>query len=163
MNIFALDKCPIKSAQLQHDKHVVKMVLESAQMLCSAFDREKFDVPYKWAHYNHPCTVWSRTNQSNFGWLSLHGFALAKEYTHRYGKIHKSQAVIEWCMDKAKEINLPEHEITPFQQCMPEEYKNQDSVQAYKDYYIGTKLNSNPKWTNREIPTIFEPHLLIIT
>ena len=159
MNIFALNTNPVVSAQMQHDKHVVKMVLESAQMLCSAFDREKFDVPYKWAHYNHPCTVWSRTNQSNFDWLSLHGLALAQEYTHRYGKIHKSQAVIEWCMDKVKEIDLPKDEITPFSQCMPDEFKDKDSVQAYRNYYIGTKLNSNPRSTNREIPSLFAEHI----
>tara|TARA_R110002050_G_scaffold258885_1_gene398240 strand:- start:23 stop:514 length:492 start_codon:yes stop_codon:yes gene_type:complete len=161
MNIFALDKCPVKSAQLQHDKHVVKMVLESAQMLCSAFDREKFNVPYKWAHYNHPCTIWSRTNQSNFDWLANHGMALAKEYTHRYNKIHKSQAVIEWCIGKVKQISLPKEKITLFSQCMPDKYKNDNHIQAYRDYYIDTKLSSNPRWTNRPTPPIFEPYLLI--
>jgi len=158
MNIFVLDLCPTKSAQMQHDKHVVKMVLESAQMLCSAFDRDKFDVPYKWAHYNHPCTAWSRNSHPNFEWLASHGLALAQEYTHRYGKIHKSQAVIDWCLDNYKLVSMPSDQLTPFAQCMPDIYKQNSVTKAYQDYYIGTKLNS-AKWTNRPIPSIFREHI----
>ena len=88
MNIFALSHSPIVSAQMQHDKHVVKMVLESAQMLCSTFDPNLYDVPYKRVHYNHPCTKWARENIGNFFWLVNHGLALASEYTYRYGKVH---------------------------------------------------------------------------
>jgi len=80
MNIFALHNCPIESAKIQHDKHVVKMILESAQMLCSVFDNEKYnDIPYKRTHYNHPCTVWTRTDLNNFYWLVNHALALCNE------------------------------------------------------------------------------------
>ena len=50
--------------------------------------------------------------------------------------------------------------ITPFAQAMPDEYKNKNSiVLAYRNYYISTKLNNNPKWTNRQTPNIFKTHI----
>ena len=82
MNIFYLDKDPVKAAQLQYNKHVVKMILESAQMLCTVhryFGNE--DVPYKSTHLNHPSTVWARTNNRNYMWLYQHMMALGDEYT----------------------------------------------------------------------------------
>ncbi len=160
MNIFALDNCAIKSATMQHDKHVVKMVLESAQMLCSAFEKEH-NPPYKRAYYNHPCTKWARESFGNYTWLLLHALVLSSEYYRRYDKIHASRKVIEWCEENKKNLWFRTKEMTPFAQAMPEEYKNEDSVQAYRDYYIGTKLNGNPKWTNRKTPSIFKPYLLI--
>ena len=73
MNIFYLDKCPDKAARLQYNKHVVKMILESAQMLCAAHHVygnkvQKEHVPYKLAHKNHPSTIWTRTNIRNYMW-----------------------------------------------------------------------------------------------
>ena len=79
MNIFYLDKNPDLSAQLHCDKHVVKMILEYAQMLSTAhrvLDNSQ-DV-YKIAHKNHPCTIWVRENKSNYKWLSMMWFFLCK-------------------------------------------------------------------------------------
>ena len=106
MNIFVLDNDPIVAAQSQSDKHVVKMVLETAQMLCAAFPPG--EAPYKRSYYNHPCTVWARKSDDNYYWLCRHGIALSVEYTHRYGKRHKSQDVIEWCLLNAYKLKLPE-------------------------------------------------------
>ena len=93
MNIFVLDKDPVKAAQVQYNKHVVKMILESAQMLCTAHHHyaEKFGydssyIPYKKAHYNHPSTVWVRQNVHHYDWLWNHMIGLAEEYTNRYNK-----------------------------------------------------------------------------
>ena len=99
MNIFYLSECPVEAAQYQCDKHVVKMILESAQMLCTAHHAcptaaprpEKF---YKQAHLNHPSTIWVRTATANYDWMIVHALALCEEYTHRYGKIHSSQSII---------------------------------------------------------------------
>ena len=90
MNIFVLDECPVISAQMQCDKHVVKMPLETAQMLCSVFHRHGLGdkVPYKEAHRNHPCTLWAGDSADNFIWLWKHGMELCFEYTRRYNKIH---------------------------------------------------------------------------
>tara|TARA_R100001230_G_C5610115_1_gene121878 strand:+ start:125 stop:619 length:495 start_codon:yes stop_codon:yes gene_type:complete len=163
MNIFALDICPVKSAELQHDKHVVKMILESAQMLCTAYHEHNIEnVPYKKTHHNHPCSVWVRKDMYNFYWLVDHALALCQEYKYRYKKIHKSKAVIDWCQDNSDKLKnfIPMTCITPFAQAMPDEYKNKNSiVLAYRNYYISTKLNNNPKWTNRQTPNIFKTHI----
>ena len=92
MNIFYLDKCPYKAAELQYNKHVVKMILESAQMLCTAHHHYNIftDVPYKKAHYNHPSTIWVRQNKNHYRWLYNHMIGLGQEYEDRYGKTHLS-------------------------------------------------------------------------
>lgn len=135
MNIFVLDEDPNQAARFACDKHVVKMILESAQLLCAAFPEG--DAPYKKTHVNHPCSIWTRANNSNYEWLVQHAYALCAEYTKRYGKVHKSQSVIEWC--DINRPNLPEEPITPFPQAMPDQYKSSNPIQAYRAYYIGEK------------------------
>ena len=151
MNIFVLDSNPVTAAIQQLDKHVVKMPLESAQMLCSALIAHGVeDTPYKKAHPKHPCTLWAAQTRTNFLWLVKHGISLSEEYTRRYGKRHKSQDVIEWCAAQADAI--PAGELTTFAQAMPEQYKNPDAVTAYRQYYMGEKRNiatwkqNRPAW-----------------
>lgn len=150
MNIFVLDKNPKLAAQYQCDKHVVKMILESAQLLCSPFD----EAPYRRTHYNHPCAKWVRQSADNFQWLVQHALALCAEYTFRYSKRHKSQDVIEWCTVNATQLELPNAGLTEFAQAMPDECKNADVVAAYRDYYR-THKRDFAKWTLREIPGWF--------
>ena len=93
MNIFYLHSNPVEAARLQYNKHVVKMILESAQMLCTAHhcygDRDqKENVPYKQAHLNHPSTIWARKSRSTYMWLYEHMLALGHEYTRRYNRKH---------------------------------------------------------------------------
>ena len=98
MNLFFIDRCPIKSAQQLCDKHVVKMVLETAQMCSTALHEwdEALNNTYKSAYKNHPMTVWVRENMPNFWhWALTHGLAIGNEYTYRYGKHHKSTAVLQ--------------------------------------------------------------------
>ena len=139
MNIFYLDKDPIAAAVVQYNKHVVKMILESAQMLCAAHHilGDPDDVPYKLAHKNHPCTIWVRENSLHYDWLYEHMMALGDEYTARYNKTHMS-------IDKCKHLNIhprniPHEIFEQPPQCMPDEYKDECSVQAYWNYYIGEK------------------------
>jgi len=150
MNIFYLDKCPDKAARLQYNKHVVKMILESAQMLCTAHhcygDKDQVEnVPYKQAHLNHPSTVWTRRSKSTYMWLYDHMMALGNEYTKRYGKTHLS---ITKCKDF---LAIPPRHIQGDDWCqppqaMPDEYKDECSIQAYWNYYIGEKhIVANPK------------------
>jgi len=139
MNIFYLDKCPKKAARLQYNKHVVKMILESAQMLCTAHHHygNGDNVPYKKAHYNHPSTIWVRQNSIHYDWLYDHMRALGNEYTKRYNKTHLS---ITKCKDLGRFPNdIPRTEFTQPPQCMPDEYKDKCSIQAYWNYYIGEK------------------------
>ena len=155
MNIFALNLDPQKAAELLIDKHVVKMTLETAQLLSAVCNLSAGVqvAPYKTTHKNHPCTLWVLASKQNFNWLVGHGLAIACEYTKRYKKIHKSQAVIEWCRDNAPD--LPDIGLTPFALAMPEEYRCNDACTAYRAYYIAEKLQLG-KRTATKIETPWE-------
>jgi hypothetical protein len=148
MNIFYLHKNPEEAAKLQYNKHVVKMILESAQMLCTAHHcimGDDADVPYKAAHRNHPSTKWARQSGENYTWLYRHMIELGKEYERRYGKKHLS---IIKCEDPLSILpgGILETGLTDMPQCMPDEYKDKCSIQAYWNYYIGEKhVVANPK------------------
>lgn len=146
MNIFVLSADPIQAARDQCNKHVVKMVLESAQLLVTAFP--KGVTPYKHTHFNHPCAVWMRSSLSNYGWLLAHACELCNEYTRRYGKVHKSEAVI-MSLDVP---DLPDVGLTPFARAIKEPWKSQSLhmpiVEAYRYYYHGDKARF-AKWAPR--------------
>jgi hypothetical protein len=153
MNIFVVHPDPIVSAQMLNDKHVVKMILESAQILSTVNFKNNKKATYKPTHHNHPCTLWAGKTVDNYNWLKQHGIALCEEYTNRYKKIHKSMQYYftEYNIpDTIKDIGL-----TEFVQAMPEQYRDINPVLAYRKYYIGEKSGFS-KWTNREIPSWFE-------
>ena len=134
MNIFVLDANPETAAILHCDKHIVKMPLETAQMLCTIYGA---GAPYKPTHANHPCTVWARASTENYRWLVHLGVALSHEYTYRYGKTHKCQAIIESLSEPP--ANVPAGRRTPFAQAMPTECQHPDAVMAYQQYYAAHK------------------------
>ena len=139
MNIFYLDEDPEVAAIVQYNKHVVKMILESAQMLCTAHRYYgNDDVPYKTAHLNHPSTIWVRQNTKHYFWLYKHMLALGEEYTHRYGKIHMSITKCKEPLQLAP-INMPTYKFEQPPQCMPDEFKSDCAIHAYWAYYIGEK------------------------
>ena len=153
MNIFHLDTDPVISAQMMCDKHVVKMILESAQMLATVNHKCGKKATYKPTHANHPSTLWTGKSKSNYEWLKQHGIALCNEYTYRYGKVHKTE---QYYYD---EFDVPDVladiGLTQFAQAMPDEYKDSDPVIAYRKYYLGAKKEF-ARWTNRDIPAWFE-------
>jgi|TARA_R110000787_G_scaffold43799_5_gene107297 hypothetical protein len=167
MNIFVLDESPVTSAQMQCDKHIVKMPLETAQMLCSVWHRYGVGdlVPYKEVHKKHPCTLWAGDSMDNYDWLWQHGMELCFEYTRRYNKIHKCQQVI---MDlevyKCPFPFLIKDCATAHPQCMPDEYKCGEGkynslefapVLAYRQYYVNVKKDI-AKWEkSRPMPNWF--------
>ena len=143
MNIFYLHKDPREAARLQYNKHVVKMILESAQMLCTAHhcygDKwQKENVPYKQAHLNHPSTVWARRSKATYMWLFKHMMGLGYEYWLRYGKQHLSISKCSMFLSKPPAHIQGEEFVQP-PQAMPDEYKDPCSIQAYWNYYIGEK------------------------
>jgi hypothetical protein len=155
MNIFFLDKDPRKCAEYHCDKHVVKMILETAQLLCSAHHMTPQvtpQVPYKLSHKNHPCSIWVRESLSNYLYLCELGLELCKEYTYRYGKRHKSQDVIEWCL--VNKVKICDKGFTEPAKAMPEYFKVTDVVDSYRNYYIGAK-SGFAHWTNRDVPYWF--------
>ena len=147
MNIFVLDESPVVSAKYACDKHVVKMILESAQMLCAV--HPEGTAPYKRSFYNHPCTKWVRESARNYEWLLLHAYALCNEYTSRYDKVHKTEAIIEWCDNNRPE--LPNIEMTKQPTCMPDYCKTESVVDSYRKYYINEKAKF-AKWKDGNIP-----------
>ena len=156
MNIFYFDECPLVSAEAQPDKMLVKMPLETAQMLCTAhrvLDGDEYADKhglYKEAYKNHPCTIWARQSRGNYEWLYIHFLALAMEYTYRYGKEHLSYTKLHEPLEKHPD-NIHRGDMTPLAQAMPDEYKNDNPVVAYRDYVIHEKHYA--KWEkNREKP-----------
>ncbi len=141
MNIFILAFDARVAAQFHCDKHVVKMILESAQLLyCAHWMTNMSRLPanaYRKTHSNHPCAIWARESLDNYTWLCDLALALCAEYTFRYGKIHKTQAHIAWLT--ANPPTLPKIGITLIRQAMPDMYKRPNPVEAYRAYYLGAK------------------------
>lgn len=136
MNIFVVANDPVVAASQLCDKHLGKMLLESAQMLCSAFPEG--EAPYKRAHFNHPCTIWCRSSVSNYEWLCKHAMELAAQFAVRYGKRHKSEDVMKWLTENIPS-SLPDVGLTTFAQAMPDQYKQADPVEAYRKFYVFEK------------------------
>ena len=152
MNIFVLHESPYIAAEMHCDKHVPKMVLELAQMLTTAhhvYGSEPWEGMYKQAHLNHPCTRWVRNDYLNYRWAYAHFKTLSQQYHIRFGKMHKSFKEQYEHLQK-RPINIPNEtgsnylnwhykKPQPFAQAMPDEYKNEDAVTAYRTYYLRDK------------------------
>lgn len=161
MNIFVLSLDPIEAAQMQCDKHVVKMILESAQLLSSAhhvIGSPHVEHVYRLTHKNHPCAKWARESVSNYQWLYDHMIALGEEYTYRYGKIHKTiRERSKYLLRVPPRLFFKSADPTQFPLCMPDEYKiyddvgDPDVVGSYRAYYMGEK-RSFATWKRREPP-----------
>ena len=175
MNIFVLDYDTVKAARYHCDVHVNKMILETAQMLSTAYRLTTDNVPdflYRTTHKNHPCSIWARSCINNYNWLVMLGLELCLEYAHRFRKHHKTYQLIEFFLDTepniAKSNNVQQFgrwHVQPFPQAMPEEYKRHDAVEAYREYYTNEKkTDKNGKWmmkyTNTDYPPWFSRELI---
>ena len=154
MNIFFLHRSARICARLHCDKHVVKMILEYAQLLSGAWhvldhNHSFFEPTYKLTHKNHPCAKWVRSSVGNYKWLCKLGLSLCKEYTFRYGKVHKSEEIILNLSEHMIPIN--EHNFTEPPQAMPDLYKDKDAVFAYHKYYMAEKKHIL-NWKKRKVP-----------
>jgi hypothetical protein len=156
MNIFYLDRDPKVAAQMMCDKHVAKMIQESAQMLSTAhrvFNDPKWYADkvglYKMAHKNHPSTIWVCSSSKHYKWLYDHMIALMEEYTYRYGKHHATERLIEPL--RMEPWLIPDDGFVDPPMCMPEYCKSYDTVSAYQTYYILKKLDF-ATWKRRDIP-----------
>ena len=174
MNIFYLHKEPEVSARLHCDKHVVKMIIEYAQMLSTAHrmvDGEQYyglskngrriarwrhpnsnleNVLYKASHINHPSDVWVRENAIQYQYMYDLFVALCDEYTYRYGKVHMTDSKLRDVLNNIPD-NMPLGDWREPPQAMPDDVKSESSLDAYHKYYREYK-KSFAKWTNREVP-----------
>ena len=162
MNLFILDRDPRVAALYHCDKHVVKMTLETAQILSTVCHQlgHSFDGQYRATHTNHPCTVWARSSRENYVWALQLLEELGKEYSHRYGRRHASTALLEALRGCPTRLLMAAEAMTPFAQAMPEEYQQEDPVAAYRSYYLGEKRGML-SYTNRDVPRWVVAHLEI--
>jgi hypothetical protein len=157
MNIFFLDFNPRKAANYHCDKHVVKMILETAQLLYSAhwmLDATQLpETAYRKTHVKHPCSIWVRESLANYIWLCELGKALCEEFTFRYGKIHKTQAHIEW-LTVHPPPSLENIGVTTIRLAMPQEYKQPNPVESYRAFYRENKmkLRNIVTYSKRSVP-----------
>jgi hypothetical protein len=149
MNIFVLDEDHTRSSEYHVNSHIIKMPLESAQMLCTCVSHFGLETPYKPTHKKHPCNLWLLESLDNFYWLCDLGIALCKEYTFRYGKRHKCQDVIEWCRNNPPK--LESKGLTKQPLAMPEECKKDSVISSYRNYYNTDKKHLH-SWKNRNKP-----------
>jgi hypothetical protein len=135
-----VDRNPEVAARELNDKHVIKLILEGCQLMTTVLHRygEGYYCTYKPTHHNHPCTRWAGDSKQNFMWLWFHTKELCKEYTRRYGKVHKSEQYLAEYMPPE---SMPDIGLTPFAQAMPDQYKHEDAVIAYRNYYHGEKAS----------------------
>ena len=161
MNLFLIDLLIESSVKSLCDKHVVKMPTESMQMISTITNHLGFDSPYKPVMLNHPSTIWARKSMHNTKWLYEHGLALCEEFTHRYGKIHGSEARIKDLDDFYIE-SASWDKATPVDIAMFDKYRipndmevhNWDYViRSYRHYYLEGKWrfaswrkNRRPEW-----------------
>ena len=153
MNIFYLDEDISNCAKYHADSHVIKMILESAQILCTALAIHGIKTPYKPTHFKHPCVLWVAESLDNWMWLRELTLELDKEYRYRWNKnnSHKSALVVKSLIfsniEYAESIG-----ITQRPQAMPKEYRiPNDPIKAYRRYYATEKYHLH-KYTKREKP-----------
>ena len=157
MNIFIVDQCPIESARMLPDKHVVKMSLEACQMIAiiysswyynwgtiSKADGTKYSTK-KGVFKKHPCTMWAGAKHENLAWLIVHGKALCDEYFYRYGKVHACSIALQeaesiFLEKTGKELTIYNN-VTQFVRAMPDEFKNDASINTITAYqrYVRSK------------------------
>ena len=174
MNIFYLDNNPTTCAEYHNDKHVVKMILEYAQLLSTAhrvldgiitegvsptgrkrksyvLSDSRENILYSATHINHPSAIWVRKSDANYTWLYRMFGALMDEYSYRYGKTHACEKLADALSYRPK--NIQKGEFTEPTPAMPDQYKVAgDSIQSYKNYYLGDKTHMF-SWKYREVPS----------
>ena len=185
MNIFILDNDPVTAAQLQCDKHVVKMIVESAQMLSTAHrmldgvvqtrpsksgkrqvkywvhpDKHMEISLYAAVHTGHPCTVWSMISNNNYNWHYVHFVALCEEYKYRYGKIHMTDIRLRHVLESPPK-NIPVGPLTkqPLAMKSNPECMFDDVVKSYRSFYQTKQERFKMAWTKRNIPEWFNANL----
>ena len=182
MNLFVLSKDAVEAAQLQCDKHVVKMIVESAQMLSTAhrmldgtlekrssksgkttvkywqLPDERENTFYKAVHMHHPCTVWTMKSNNNYTWHWVHFAALCDEYKYRYGKVHATDKLLREPLHSLPQ-NIPVGYLTQQPLAMkanPECMNENDVVGSYRKFYQTKQHRFKMAWTKRDIPEWFE-------
>jgi hypothetical protein len=178
MNIFFIDQDPVIAAQAMTDKHVIKMILESAQLLSTAHrvldgyedtfitkaghNKKTYllhnsfyeNLLYRCTHINHPSAIWVRESTANYMWLYKHMMSLGYEYTKRYGKQHKTIQDLSVALSVVPQ-NIHTGDLTEIKVAITnEQWHNDDPIKSYRAYYMGEKLKEQ-KDLNRYMEVIY--------
>jgi len=164
MNRFLINYSPELCARDMCDKHVVKMPLEEAQMLCTTVRLHAPEYAeeaglYRAVHQKHPCTIWAGQSRANYLY-SLDMFReMCREYTHRYGKVHASWRLYDALVDAAQYV--PDGNITPHPECFSEHTDLKSGkpwpIQSYRKFYMTKQKRFKMVWTRRDMPEWFVP------
>jgi hypothetical protein len=168
MNLFILSRNLQECVEGMFDKHIAKIILEAIQMLCTALrlidpdgDIHTKVKLYRIAHKNHPVTVWMRTSLENYLWTLDLVDVMHQEWKYRYGhpeeKVHASYTLVPFLRTYAPSADkFPMTGLTPFAQAMPDEYKHEDAVIAYRQYYQSPEKRRLASWKKRPKPEWFK-------
>ena len=155
------------------DAHLRKMLIETGQIMRAVLERwgiEKENVPLtskgtRWrvTHRNHPSTLWAGDDYQNYGWVATHALAMVAEYKRRFGKVHAcSRALYDMALPSLWMRLAPPGDPTNrgldnLPMAMPDEYKTDDPIEAYREYYISKQYTMGVamKWTNCDPPSWF--------
>ena len=159
MNIFVTSPDPKACAEALDDRRLVKMVLETAQLLCTAMHARGYEVAYKPTHFNHPCSIWARASLNNLQWLHQHGVSLGVEYDRRYNRLHASAEVILSMSDAIKALCRNAQRPLGFANVARNarlglDYTDRPVIDAYRAYLIAKweEDGALARWTNRKRP-----------
>lgn len=157
MNIFFTSVCPKESAQNLCQRHIIKMILESAQMLSTAHRECGTSVPltllYKSTHKNHPSSVWVRKSVHHYFWLYSHFCSLCDLYTSNTGKVHKTDTKLREVLAIHPSVLPLPFRLPPM--CMPDEFKSDNVCKSYQTYLT----NKYQEWQTRDKPLkVIYPH-----
>ena len=158
MNIFAIEGNVetgeidwVKSAQSQDNLRVVKMILESCQILSTVLNEQGLDAPYRSFNPKHPSCLWAAESAANFMNLALHCEAMITEYSERFGKTHKCAAVLNKIVSMFEVDRFPTTKCTPLRLAMPDEFRSDNPVLSYRKFYASKPrlrypVNKIPSW-----------------
>jgi len=149
MNIYVLSRDVAEAARYHVDRHVAKMIVESAQILCTVLYDTGVSAPYRPTHRHHPAVRWAQASLANWRWSRALALALNDEYRYRFRRPHDHRSAI--VIRSLPEPDLPDRGLTPFAQIMPEPNRRDDPVAAYRAFYAAEKAHL-ARWTRRPVP-----------
>lgn len=169
MNIFALNRNPRVASKQHFQKHVIKMILESAQMLSTVFwlqDPERAEILnnegfiYKRVHTKHPCTIWANQCLENFSWLAELAMDLSKEHNLRFmpKNVHKSLKIVEYAYYNPPPTLSALGAMTPFALAMPDDCKIGNPIFSYRTYYTSPYKQHLVDWGKGSEPLWWDNH-----
>ena len=161
MNIFAIENNKagdidwIKSAQSQDNYRVVKMILESCQILSTVLNEQGIKAPYRSFNPKHPSCLWAAESSDNFTNLVIHCAAMIEEYEDRFNKIHKCKAVLNNIINLFDASKFITDKPTPLKMAMPDNFRSDNIVESYRRFYASKPRIRYPK---NKIPVWFKEY-----